>query len=145
MHNKKIVGLIIIGVLIIGGIFIYTNYMSDTNQQNNTTENTNDIFPKPIVAHGITYALVGKEEITRSYLLDGNEETEITGYTIDLVATKRDGSTKWSTQIFWSKMSSPEFLKTVITDFALEGDHINIKGPMVSESIHIDTGEIINE
>ncbi len=119
--------------------------MPNTNQQSNTSEHINDIFPKPIVNNGITYSLVGKEEITRDYLLDGTEETQITGYTINLVATKDDGSTKWSTQIFSSQMSSPEFLKTVITEFALERGHIKISGPMVSQSIKIDTGEIINE
>ena len=141
---NKSLAIIIILILIGGGIFAYTKFMPNTNQQNNTTENANDIFPKPIVKNGITYALVGKEEITRSYLLDGTEEEEKSGYNINLVATKGDGSTIWSTQIFWSKMSSPEFLKTVITEFALEGDHINIKGPMVTHVIKIETGEIQN-
>lgn len=140
--NKITVGIILIIIISIVA-FVYKKYMPNTNQQSNTSEHANDFFPKPIVKEGITYALVGKEEITRSYLLDGNEETEITGYTIDLVATKSDGNTKWSTQIFWSKMSSPEFLKTVITEFALEGDHIKISGLMVSQSIKIDTGEIL--
>ena len=131
---SKIKVLIIILVLVSVVAFAYKKYM----------ENTNDIFPKPIVAHGITYALIGKEEITRSYLLDGNEETEITGYAINLVATKRDGSTKWSTQIFSSQMSSPEFLKTVITEFVLEGDHIKISGETGTKMIDMQTGEIQN-
>ncbi len=144
MQDKKTLSVLILLMLIAGGIFIYTNYMSDTNQQNNTSENTNDIFPRPIIKDGITYTLVGKEEITRLYLLDGTEETENGGYNITLVATKRDGSTKWSTQIFSSQMSSPEFLKTVITEFVLEGNHIKISGETGTKMIDIQTGEIKN-
>ena len=136
----------VILIVLIGGVaFAYKKYMPDTNQQSNTSEHVNDIFPKPIVNNGITYSLVGKEEITRDYLLDGTEETQTTGYTINLIAADAKGNTKWSTQVFWSQMSSPEFLKTVITEFVLEGEHIKISGPMVSQSINIDTGEIINK
>lgn len=118
--------------------------MPNTNQQSNTSEQANDIFPKPITKNGVTYTLIGKEEITRDYLLDGTEETEITGYTINLVATKSDYSTKWSTQIFSSQMSSPEFLKTVITEFALEGEHVKISGETGTKIIDMQTGEIKN-
>ena len=119
--------------------------MPNTNQQNNVSENTNDLFPKPIIKDGVTYSLIGKESITRVYLLDGAEERDDSYYDINLVATATNGDVQWTTLMYHTGIQSPEYIKTIITGLVLEGSYLKITIGSSSRMIDIKTGEIQEE